>query len=388
MKYMGSKRLLLMNGLGDLVLREAARSDRFVDLFTGTGSVAAYVAEQIPVPVLAVDLQQYATALAGAVIERTEPLSSEALEGDWLGRAIRSARRFTLSPMVRTPSKLTVTHVTRVRTFLPREKSSGFVWASYAGHYYSPEQAVALDCMMRTLPANEVQRRVCLAAIIRAAMRCAAAPGHTAQPFQPTKSSIEHIASAWRKDPFGIASEVIRATASRHALVMGSTEVADANEIASGLSSEDLAFVDPPYSSAQYSRYYHVLETVARGECGPVEGAGRYPPISERPSSVFSRKALAPTALLGLLQTLAERRCRVILTFPQHAGSNGIIGLDLIEACRQTFEIDVRSVSTRFSTLGGNNQIRASRRRSAELVLYMRPRRVRGSTRRAGAIGR
>lgn len=375
MKYMGSKRLLLLNGLGDLVLREASRSARFVDLFSGTGAVATHVAERVDVPVVAVDLQRYAAVLAAAVIDRTSALEYGPIEDAWLRPAKRRLRRLRLLETVVTPDPLTVRHVRSLRRTIPELPSSGTIWRAYAGYYFSPEQALAFDCMIRTLPEDPALRTVGLAAVVQAAMKCAASPGHTAQPFQPTASSISHIASAWKKDPVAIVEEVLRETIARHALQQGCAIVGDANVVAERLTSDDLAFVDPPYSSAQYSRYYHVLETVARGSCGQVEGAGRYPPMAERPSSLFSRTARAADALLSLLDVLADRGCRTILTFPQHAGSNGIVGHELVDRCRTRFEIDVRSVSTRFSTLGGNNLIRASRRRSAELVLYMKPRR-------------
>ena len=57
----------------------------------------------------------------------------------------------------------------------------------------------------------------------------------------------------------------------------GSAVVADANATAKTLKAGDIAFIDPPYSGVQYSRFYHVLETVAKGECGVVSGTGRYP---------------------------------------------------------------------------------------------------------------
>ena len=55
MKYMGSKRAMLQNGLGDLLDREAAGAHRFVDLFAGSGSVAIHIARKFPIPVLAFD---------------------------------------------------------------------------------------------------------------------------------------------------------------------------------------------------------------------------------------------------------------------------------------------------------------------------------------------
>ena len=36
-------------------------------------------------------------------------------------------------------------------------------------------------------------------------------------------------------------------------------------------------YLDPPYTRDEYSRYYHVLETLVRYESGPVSGKGRIP---------------------------------------------------------------------------------------------------------------
>jgi adenine-specific DNA methylase len=70
MKYMGSKRSMLQNGLGELLKREINGAARFVDLFTGSASVAGHVAKNFDVPVLASDLQSYSVALANAIISR------------------------------------------------------------------------------------------------------------------------------------------------------------------------------------------------------------------------------------------------------------------------------------------------------------------------------
>ena len=67
MKFMGSKRAMLANGLGEIVRSESKQAERFVDLFVGSGAVAWYVAEATATKVLAVDLQEFATVL--------EPLS-------------------------------------------------------------------------------------------------------------------------------------------------------------------------------------------------------------------------------------------------------------------------------------------------------------------------
>ena len=63
---MGSKRAMLRNGLGELLAQEVPNAERFIDLFAGSGAVAAHVASKFQVPVLAFDLQRYAAILAGA----------------------------------------------------------------------------------------------------------------------------------------------------------------------------------------------------------------------------------------------------------------------------------------------------------------------------------
>jgi adenine-specific DNA methylase len=86
------------------------------------------------------------------------------------------------------------------------------------------------------------------------------------------------------------AERAVRLLCPLHAKAKGKTVVGDALKVAKELCKTDLVFVDPPYSAVHYSRFYHVLETVARGNCSTVTGTGRYPPPVERPPSAFSRK--------------------------------------------------------------------------------------------------
>ena len=376
MKYMGSKQSLLGNGLGDLLVERSRSATRIVDLFSGAGAVSWYAAEHTGVPVLAIDLQQYSKVLAEAVILRTEPLDGSVLEESWLELA---SRRLYRSKIWREAAdayqgSLTATEVHGAREMCRRPSSIGAIWNAYGGYYYSPAQAIALDYLRSTMPEDGVLRPVCLGVLVMAASICAASPGHTAQPFRPTRTAIRHIEAAWRRDPFDVIRKVLPDVTRRAARVRGQAVVGDAVDIATSMTASDLVIVDPPYSAAQYSRFYHVLETVARGECGQVEGAGRYPPIEERPQSDFSKRSTSLAAVWKLLETLGEARASVIITFPQHGASNGLEGEELARIAAEWFRVDVTSTDTRFSTLGGNGKQRASRRRGVELVLSLTPR--------------
>ena len=376
MKYMGSKRALLGNGLGELLLERVAKAERFVDLFSGGCSVAWFVAQHAEVPVYAVDLQLYSKILGEAVLHRTEPRDGVAQYTDWLETAAKEAASSPLASISVASSKMPLdrTAIVTARTRCSSMEEAGPVWRGYGGHYFSPAQALAFDSLLATLPEEPTDRALCHAAVIWAATRCAASPGHTAQPFQPTPNALPYIEAAWSRDPFEVSEGALATISTTHAKVRGRAEVADSNAIATQLRSTDLVFVDPPYSNVQYSRFYHVLEAIARQDVGEVEGVGRYPPLGDRPSSQYSRRSGASDAIADLLGTLARIGCEVVLTFPQFAASNGLSGEDIAEFARNHFVVDVRSVMSRQSTLGGNGKTRSARKNTSELVVSMRPR--------------
>lgn len=63
----------------------------------------------------------------------------------------------------------------------------------------------------------------------------------------------------------------------------------------------DIAFIDPPYNSRQYSRFYHVLEGIVKWEKPELEGVAMKPPIENM--SEYS-KASAPAVFDDLIKNL------------------------------------------------------------------------------------
>lgn len=370
MKYMGSKRWMLKNGLGTLLRAECAGAKRFVDLFAGSGAVACFVAEQTALPVLASDLQEFSVVLTEAIIGREKPLDADGIWAEW------SEQAKGLFPDRRIPGggKLTQSKVFDCRAWSERQTSWPFAQA-YGGHYYSPKQARWIDALRRTLPKKEPSRTVALAALIHAASRCAASPGHTAQPFQPTKTAKKFLKEAWAKDLPTYTRKALAIIAPHFAMRKGYAFVADAAAAAQSLNPGDIAFIDPPYSGVHYSRFYHVLEAIAKGETGVVSGAGRYPDRTLRPQSEFSVKTHSLAALTELLKTVAERQAKAILTFPDHECSNGLSGDIIRETATEFFRVAVKTVESKFSTLGGNNSTagngREARQTARELILTL-----------------
>lgn len=164
-----------------------------------------------------------------------------------------------------------------------------------------------------------------------------------------------------------------------HAKKIGIARVMDANAAAKLVRKGDLVFLDPPYSGVHYSRFYHVLETLARGSCGTVSGTGRYPPQDERPRSKYSVSSEAKDALDKLLAQLARKKAKTILTFPQRKCSNGLSGKKVLEIASKYFEVESTFKRSRFSTLGGTIDAdgkgygRKARQKTHELILTLTP---------------
>src|SRR5687768_6043889 len=94
MKYMGSKRAMLTNGLGKALDYEVPRAKRFIDLFLGTGEVSSFEARRHAVPVYGVDLQAYSVVLAEAVIARQATIPWVQIWDYWINRARCLASQF------------------------------------------------------------------------------------------------------------------------------------------------------------------------------------------------------------------------------------------------------------------------------------------------------
>ena len=375
---MGSKRAMLQNGLAEILRAEADHCNRVVDLFCGGSSVSWFAATELRKSVIAYDLQHYAVCLANAVIDRTDRIDDSELEESWLQNAMSFLNSVSLwqSATELSHKHLTVEEWQRESRSLALETHSSDlpITRSYGGYYFSIEQALVFDALVKTLPVQRMERNVCLAAAIIAASQCAAAPGHTAQPFKANASAGRYVLEAWQRSPIHYVGKALKLLCPMHAFAAGQAHVKDANIAVKGLEADDLVFVDPPYSSVHYSRFYHVLETIAVGNCGEVTGAGRYPPQTERPSSAYSMKGQSKAAMTALLKSLSDRGCSVVLTFPRNVCSNGLAGSEIEAMSAGLFHVNERYVKSRFSTLGGANaSARGSRRISEELMLVLRP---------------
>jgi len=107
-----------------------------------------------------------------------------------------------------------------------------------------------------------------------------------------------------------------------------------------------IIYADPPYSSAQYSRYYHILDTLLTYDYPPISGVGRYPP--NRFHTSFATKDQVRNAMTRLVSRTARLGTNLVLSYPANGlyfrmGGNVLHllkeyykDIDLLEPCEQS----------------------------------------------------
>ena len=104
----------------------------------------------------------------------------------------------------------------------------------------------------------------------------------------------------------------------------------DSNVLARKISA-DIAFVDPPYNSRQYSRFYHVMETITKWDKPQLVGTAMKPP--EENMSDYCRNS-APNAFADLIENLRVKY--IVVTYnntydSKSSSSRNKITLDQIQ---------------------------------------------------------
>ncbi len=205
----------------------------------------------------------------------------------------------------------------------------------YGGVYFSYQQAATLDALRRAIREIEepTRRDVALAALLGTASDLASSVGgHFAQPIRARAKdgtlklpSLRQVQALRRRDAIQLFK---RRLAQYGALTTPSHPVmtirADFSHVLESLpSSIGTVYADPPYTREHYSRFYHVLETLAIGDDpglslvtqGGMRVASRGLYRVDRHQSPFGIVSKAPTAFASMFETIAAKSLGLVLSY-------------------------------------------------------------------------
>lgn len=273
---------------------------RFVDGFCGMGSVAT-VAADLKWPVVLNDHLAYAVKMSAARLASKDEAAFASLGG--------------------------YSDVIETLNTLPGKR--GFVWQEYSPasahasrarverRYFTEENAARIDAIRAAIfdwrnqgVLSAVEETVLIADLLSAANRVANIAGtygcFLAKWTAQGKNSLE----LRMRDLRGESVSVEQAIGDVKDLVIGP---------------QDTVYLDPPYTKRQYASYYHILETITRGDAPLVKGVAGLRPWQHLASDYcYKRRAL--TSLTSLIRDFQARR--IILSY----SNEGHISLTDLEA--------------------------------------------------------
>jgi adenine-specific DNA-methyltransferase len=280
-----------------------------VDLFSGSGVVSEALGQTWPIA--AVDIQEYARVLVSAMAApaRLDVAEIAALVDS--ARGACAARLDAFAPLIEIEDQAiaklevgdaepfaTVIEAGSVAAFerVPgivagdlgralgavvddkRARAGSIIARTYGGVYFSYRQAAAFDAILtvaHSLP-DEERRNTMLAAAFGVAGDAVTSVGsHFAQPMRPRDKdgdpkvpSLRAAARRRRRDIFELFGDRLRRLAATRG-VPHEVEAIRADYRAfldSTRTRPSVVYADPPYTRDHYSRFYHVLETMALGD--------------------------------------------------------------------------------------------------------------------------
>lgn len=200
---------------------------------------------------------------------------------------------------------------------------------TFSGGYFSLAQSIEIDSIRFAIDqakvTNEINaidhRWLCLG-LCQVLSKVATTTGHFAQHLRANNHNCarfvaQRCRSVWTEWLSAISDNQPMGTGSWRA--QNKVFQQDAISLLNNLKNESVrpavVYADPPYSRDQYSRYYHVYETLLKYDYPVSEGSGRY--RSDRFRSPFCLKTRVEQAIQSVILGCAKLGAALILSYPE-----------------------------------------------------------------------
>lgn len=350
--YMGTKRMIA-SSVAEVI--SEARPGPLLDLFSGICAVASEVATSRQI--WCNDIQTFAATVAEVFFTLPTRPQSDTHSADLVIEPFsrnNSALLCRYADLLHEEKKaLNSTDISRLRSLeyhipnvttcdkLERERAALAIepttfpyrlfTITFSGGYLGLQQSIeidsiryALDLLLSTGRLNIDQHKWMSIALCQATSKVATTTGHFAQYTRVKENTRKRFISQRRRS---IWNEWLRAI---YELSPVGTKLwrsrnrvfcQDANALLRDLYERSdppaVIYADPPYTSDQYSRYYHLYETLLLYDYPVATGTGRY--RADRFRSPYSLKTRVQGALESLVSNSAKLGAKLVLSYPEKA---------------------------------------------------------------------
>lgn len=314
-RYMGNKNKLL-----DFIIPEiknvTKKGDIICDLMAGTCSVAYALKDRNII--YTNDVQYYSYIIGKAMIENNSELIN-----------IKTAEE-EIIPL-----------------FEENNKKGIFTYFqdNFADTYFSLEQCKEIDSLRYAIDnvTNEYRKDLYLVSLMYSMSKCESTTGHFAQYLPKDHKRVIPL----RKKK--ILKEFMDKCEELNSLVFSKFENKSFNmDYKDFFKTEefkkvDCFYIDTPYTGEQYSRFYHVLETICKNDNPELEFKGKY--RKDRYLSDFSLRANVKVEFKKMLSILSDNDKKVVLSYSNKA----LIPVDELEFIFGKIFKHVKLITTEYS---------------------------------------
>ncbi|NLX92034.1 MAG: hypothetical protein GXZ07_10730 [Firmicutes bacterium] len=325
LRYMGNKNKLL-NFIVPAIEEVTKEGDTICDPMAGTHCIGYALKKRNRI--IGNDIQEYSYVIGQALIENNrETISREEAESELLNAYLENQQKQIFS----------------------------FFYDNYADTYFAGKQCLAIDSIRYAVERirNKYRKALYLCCLMHAMCKVQSTPGHFAQfmPKEHRRILPLREMDVWQEflnkcDDFktvvnnGLKNEVFKVDY-KELLINFEGEIA-------------CYYVDPPYSGEQYSRFYHILETVVKYDRPRLQYKGLY--RADRFKSGFCYKKLAEGEFEFIMKEISKKGAALVISY----SDKGILPVQKLKQLGRKYfrRIELRRNSYAHSTLGkGKNDI-------------------------------
>lgn len=284
-RYMGNKNKLL-DFIVPEIIRNSSDDDIICELMAGTSCVSYALKDKRRI--YTNDIQYYSYIISNALIKNnSKVISSESAIKD-----LEENYRINLS-----------------------SNKYDFFKKNYSNTYFSAKQCIEIDSIRYAISyINDINTKsLYLVALMNAMCVCESTSGHFAQYLPADHPRLEKIKykSIW--DEFlrkcNDLKKIIFSKFENKCFNLNYEKLIELPEF----DDVSLVYIDPPYTGEQYSRFYHVLETICKYDNPELEFKGLY--RTDRFTSTFSLRTKVFDEFEKLFSVLASKGKKVILSY-------------------------------------------------------------------------
>jgi adenine-specific DNA methylase len=373
--YLGSK-LRIVEIIKSVIDDIDGNKGPVLDLFSGSGTVSKYLSYERPVT--SIDIQEYSRIINSALLlpsEKIDPADFQSIKSSTIYKYLidifSPLIEFELSALEQIKSNQ-YEHIVDIMELgslmyydqeLSQKISSGLrkaldevnskiltsgpeitfnITHLYGGVYFSFEQAIFLDaCLNYLSKINKGSKHLYHSAIMSTASDIVNTVGKQfAQPINPRNSSgqikinimskvykdrtadIENLFFSWIEKYNCLITPKYRNTVIKADFLSGLFETREIGVI----------YADPPYTRYHYSRYYHVLETIALVDTPQISKSNLVKRFktskgvyrTDRHQSPFGIKSQSRFAFYELFRKASAKRASIVLSYSPFNSSSSV----------------------------------------------------------------